>query len=266
MDNIVSTFEIMVNSYTNADELMNFAATMGIQESPSVRFRLFQLRHREYDNDFVNGELDSILQNLGGELNTAEDFNEEDLELAVDYIRDQNEIDESMKAILFDDQMDELATACLDDGDWDPPTPVIQSGSGQPGPSHKLRYTMRKKSERTYAKNAAVDRTYQVKVDERYHGQELRDVREGLHNMFQDVLNEARGDLAGNDLGRVVIHHQGLHDPIVVPLRDWDHLNADGVMAMIEKVLNSNKDLSIEKVSTLLLVPLIYRKEEPGVE
>ena len=62
MDNIVSTFEIMVNSYTNADELMNFAATMGIQESPSVRFRLFQLQNMEYDNDFVNGELDSILQ------------------------------------------------------------------------------------------------------------------------------------------------------------------------------------------------------------
>ncbi|XP_053373006.1 uncharacterized protein LOC128546475 [Mercenaria mercenaria] len=65
--------------------------------------------------------------------------------------------------------------------------------------------------------------------------------------MFDDVLEEARGDLAGNDLGRVVIHHQGLHDPIVVPLQPWDQLNADRVMETIEKVLNSNKDLCIDE-------------------
>jgi hypothetical protein len=31
MENIAATFEIMVNSFTDADELMNFAATWGIQ-------------------------------------------------------------------------------------------------------------------------------------------------------------------------------------------------------------------------------------------
>ena len=41
-----------------------------------------------------------------------------------------------------------------------------------------------KKSERTYAKNAAVDRTYQVKVDEYHHGERLEDIRDGLHQMF----------------------------------------------------------------------------------
>ena len=64
---------------------------------------MFQLRTQEYESDFVNGELDTILQNLEGSLNTAEDFNEDDFELAVDYIRVQEEIDESVKAILFDD-------------------------------------------------------------------------------------------------------------------------------------------------------------------
>ena len=39
-----------------------------------------------------------------------------------------------------------------------------------------LEYTMRKKGERTYAKNAAVDTTFQVKVNDRYHGQRLRDI------------------------------------------------------------------------------------------
>jgi hypothetical protein len=65
--------------------------------------------------------------------------------------------------------------------------------------------------------------------------------------MFEDVLEEARGNLAGNDLGRVVIHHQGLHDPIIVPLQPWDQLTANKIMETIEKVLNSNKNLSIDE-------------------
>ena len=64
--------------------------------------------------------------------------------------------------------------------------------------------------------------------------------------MFEEVLDHARGDLAGIDLGRIVIHHAGLHDAIVVPLQPWETLNADTVLAIIEKVLNSNQDLSID--------------------
>ena len=75
---------------------------------------------------------------------------------------------------------------------------------------------MRKKGERTHAKNATVDTTYQVKVSDRYQGQRLRDIRRGLHGMVKDILQEARGDLADNNLGRVVIHHDRLHHLIVV--------------------------------------------------
>jgi hypothetical protein len=152
--------------------------------------------------------------------------------------------------------MDKMATACVEDGERSPQSPGIQVGNGdepQAGPSHRpdapreLQYTTRKKSERTYAKKAAVDRTYQVKIDEQYNGQRLQDVRQGLHQMFEDALEEARGNLAGNDFGRVVIHHQGLHDPIIVPLQAWDQLTADKVMEIIEKVLNSNQNLSIDE-------------------
>ena len=64
--------------------------------------------------------------------------------------------------------------------------------------------------------------------------------------MFDDVLDQARCDLAGNDLGRVVIQHDALNNPIVVPLRPWDDLNANTVMETIEKVLNSHENLSID--------------------
>ena len=65
--------------------------------------------------------------------------------------------------------------------------------------------------------------------------------------MFDQVLNEARGDLAGNDLGRVIIQQEGLHEPIVIPLQPWDQLNADVVLGTIEKVLNSNQNLSVDE-------------------
>ena len=65
--------------------------------------------------------------------------------------------------------------------------------------------------------------------------------------MFEDILDEARGDLAGNDLGRVVIHHDGQQDPIVVPLQQWDRLNVDVVMEQIEKVLNSHQKLAMNE-------------------
>ena len=132
----------------------------------------------------------------------------------------------------------------------------LQEGNGgepQAGPSHRpdipqgLQSIIRKKSERTYAKNAAVDQTYQVKIDEEHHGERLEEIREGLHQMFEHVLQEGRGNLAGNDLGRVVIQYDGLHDPIVIPLQPWDQLNADVVMGTIEKVLNSNQNLTVDE-------------------
>ena len=156
----------------------------------------------------------------------------------------------------MDDEIEESTRLSLEDGVWEPFN--IQTGSGddpQPGPSQipdtppsqGLEYTVRTKYERTYAKNAAVDRTFQVKIHQQHHGQRLNDVRRGLHEMFNGVLNQARGDLVGNDLGRVVVHHNGLHDPIVVPLQPWDQLNANTIMDTIEKVLNGNQNLSMDE-------------------
>ena len=67
--------------------------------------------------------------------------------------------------------------------------------------------------------------------------------------MFEDIFQDARGDQGGNDLGRVVIHHDGLHDPIVVPLKPLDRSNVDVVMEHIEKVLNSLQELSVNDSS-----------------
>ena len=72
------------------------------------------------------------------------------------------------------EEIQESGRLLLADGPWDPL-------GDEPRP---LEYTMRKKGERTYVKNAAVDTTFQVKVNDRYRGQRLRDIRRGLHGMF----------------------------------------------------------------------------------
>ena len=95
-----SVFLNMVNSFTDADQLMDFAATWGIQDSPVVRLRLYQLRNDEQSLPSVD---QSIQQNV-------------DLES----VRTQDEVEESIKALLFDEEMDTLGQSCIDDGEWEP--------------------------------------------------------------------------------------------------------------------------------------------------
>ena len=90
----------MVDSFTDADQLMDFAATWGIQDSPVVRLRLYQLRNDEQSLPSVD---QSIQQNV-------------DLES----VRTQDEVEESIKALLFDEEMDTLGQLCIDDSEWEP--------------------------------------------------------------------------------------------------------------------------------------------------
>ena len=97
-----AVFLNMVNSFTDADQLMDFAATWGIQDSPAVRLRLYQLRNT---NDWQSlPTVDrSIQQNV-----------------ALESVRTQEEVEESIKALLFDEEMDTLGQSCIDDGEREP--------------------------------------------------------------------------------------------------------------------------------------------------
>lgn len=53
--------------------------------------------------------------------------------------------------------------------------------------------------------------------------------------MFDNVLDQARGDLARNNLGQIVIQHEALNNPIVVHLRPWDGLKVNVVMETIKR-------------------------------
>ena len=96
-----NTLEMMVNAFTEAEDLMAFAATWGIQESPVVRFQLYQLRNRGNENQVVNTEVT--------------DQTEDNLELALEYVKEQEKIDGAVKALLFDEEMEALVQTCADD-------------------------------------------------------------------------------------------------------------------------------------------------------
>ena len=78
-------------------------------------------------------------------------------------------------------------------------------------------YAVHKKGERTYKKNLAKDTTYNVKFNDQWQGKRLQDIHKELQNMFEDVLQQVRTHDA--DLGRVVVNHPNLFNPIVVPLQ-----------------------------------------------
>ena len=92
-NNSVTILETMVNSFTNADKLMDFAATWGLQDSLAVRYKLFQM-NTQYDDTFVNEQLESLLQTFGGETDQSAN------------VRMEEEVRGSIKALLFDEEME----------------------------------------------------------------------------------------------------------------------------------------------------------------
>ena len=110
-NNSVTLLETMVNSFTNAEELMDFATTRGLQDSLAVRYKLFQI-NTQYDDTFVNEQLESLLQTFGGKTDQSAN------------VRMEEEVKGSITALLFDKEMEALGQTCLDDGEWNPVTQV----------------------------------------------------------------------------------------------------------------------------------------------
>ena len=65
----------------------------------------------QYDDTFVNGQLESLLQTFGGETDQSANVRME-------------EVRESIKALLLDEEMEAFGQTCLDDGEWNPMTQV----------------------------------------------------------------------------------------------------------------------------------------------
>ena len=235
----------IVDSYTDAKELEEFAALVGIDGEEYVTRRIFELKCQEL---FMMIERDVQIPTP-----PPKDDDDQDLlkpQVSVDrngYSRDlQSETN---------CQLTDTSSANLHYNDAD--RSRIRETSPNPGPSSPKQprqvgrgvvdvkpYAYQMKGQRTFAKNKAIDTTYQVKFSDEWQGDKLKDLNIQLHQMFDDVLSNVRG--TPTDLGRVVIQNNGLKAPIVIPLQKWDTLDSDTVMNGITKVLNSNEELIVD--------------------
>ena len=107
-------------------------------------------------------------------------------------------------------------------------------------------YMCRQVKERTYKNYAATERTYEITFDSDWQGANLKDVRQEMRNMFENVLKDATTGMSGSDRGRVMLDHSSLNSPLVVPLQKLDTLNADTVMEAVENCLNSQESLTVD--------------------
>ena len=115
------------------------------------------------------------------------------------------------------EQCDETLSAVPGPSHWSPPQ--IGHGASQVHDS-SLSYRFEKVGEKTF-KNGVIDRHYRVKFnpDESLEGQNLSSLHNQLEDMFDDVIDQARDNLDGADLARVIIHHPKLDNNIYFPLR-----------------------------------------------
>ena len=121
------------------------------------------------------------------------------------------------------------------------------SSSEEEDIQEKPAFRIRRRRVRVFFKNNAVDTTYAIKFYEKWRGRKLYHLNRELRGMFQQIINELRRLLPHDDLGRIVIHHPNLQNPIVVSLRTLDKLTVDAIMGEIERVLNSHEELTLDR-------------------
>ena len=143
----------------------------------------------------------------------------------------------------YPDDPSRLQNVSDDDDDEVPPPKERHDRNGNGGDKP---YSIRKRDERQHKKTRAKDINYEIKFNEQWQGNNLQDLVIDLHAMFDDILKEVKADYSGKDLGRVVIHHRGLNNPIVIPLIALERLDADHIMQHVQRALNSSENLDLD--------------------
>lgn len=160
---------------------------------------------------------DSLLKEI---LDTLEDPDTVQLFAAVNDLLGDVEIENRLSELQWEKHIDNLWQELLSDmdppakknrqsiDDGNQPSTSGQSGGGESSDSDDTlakTYYIWKRDTRTFQKYLARDTTFKVKFNEQWRGDKLLDIPTKLHDMFDDLLSEARGHDA--DLGRVVLSH-----------------------------------------------------------
>ena len=96
-------------------------------------------------------------------------------------------------------------TINLQKGGLGPPISDTPPRTPSETPSEEPPYTFRLRSERTFEKNNAIQRTCEVRFDDKYLDRKLSDITADIHRMIEEILISTRGDLSEIDLAMVCI-------------------------------------------------------------
>ncbi|CAC5402762.1 unnamed protein product [Mytilus coruscus] len=238
----------IINCFTSIDQLLAFAHTYGLEDDPTVQLRFAHLRRQtsplhikcptcgEFFRDQQKHDLHVVYHE------TIRDFD-------LNVFDEPHSVSNHAQTINPRKRKTSSLVSSTDTTQGPPPTKKKSSVSqnqydaGVDTPStHKIS----KKRERTYTKNGALDTTYDVKFSDKLQNKKLMDIVDDLHNIFDDVLGQVREGSQDNSLSRLIIEHNGLTDPIVVPLQELNKMDASTVMDEIGKVLQSNEELPVD--------------------
>ena len=101
---------------------------------------------------------------------------------------------------------------------------------------------------RQYANGTATDEVYDVSfVNDEWNNMRLNEMHGEMSDMWTDVIATMRRE--GADLVRIHISHSDLSKgDIKVPLQSIEKITPEGIMERIEKVMQSNQNLTIDGV------------------
>ena len=101
---------------------------------------------------------------------------------------------------------------------------------------------------RQYANGTATDEVYDVSfVNDEWNNMRLNEMHGEMSDMWTDVIATMRRE--GADLVRIHISHSDLSKgDIKVPVQSIEKITPEGIMERIEKVMQSNHDLTIDGV------------------
>ena len=90
---------------------------------------------------------------------------------------------------------------------------------------------------------------YKVKFAKRLFGIQLLDMLNHLTNLFQQLIDTLNNNYHPDDRARIYINHPNMlyGKPIFIALRPLRYLTVEAIMNAIEKVLNSNENLKMDR-------------------
>ena len=86
---------------------------------------------------------------------------------------------------------------------------------------------------------------YEIKLNPDWNGKRLIDLFDGLHDVFQQALDNLRRTHHPRDLVRIYINHPSLDNPITVPLTAFEDIVVDDIFRKIESTIQSKREILV---------------------